>query len=181
VPKVEWNALLTLKGERFRQPLGLLSRLWEVERSDFFNVLALRVADPTDLLERLRADQVAGGELTQCIGRVLPAQRRFTFQSPAEFEEKARAIVLEWAPRLAGKSFHLRLHRRGCKGELSTLEEERLLSDTVLEELERRGTPARIAFDDPDAVIDVETLGHDAGVSLWDREELARYPLLRVD
>jgi hypothetical protein len=30
-------------------------------------------------------------------------------------------------------------------------------------------------------VIDLETVGHEAGVSLWTREELERYPFLRVD
>jgi hypothetical protein len=38
-----------------------------------------------------------------------------------------------------------------------------------------------VAFEDVDAVVSIETLDHRAGVSLWTREDLQRYPFLRVD
>ncbi len=76
---------------------------------------------------------------------------------------------------------HVRLYRRGFKGRLSSHDEERFLDDALLQALEAAGTPRRITFDDPDAVIDVETLGNWAGLSLWTRADLARYPFLKVD
>jgi tRNA(Ser,Leu) C12 N-acetylase TAN1 len=75
----------------------------------------------------------------------------------------------------------VRLHRRGFKGRLSTPEEERFLDDALLEALQAAGTPCSLSFDDPDAIIQIETVGNRAGLSLWTREDLARYPFLRVD
>jgi tRNA(Ser,Leu) C12 N-acetylase TAN1 len=89
--------------------------------------------------------------------------------------------VLAWAPALAGKSFHVRLHRRGFKGRLSTPEEERFFDDALLGALQSTGAPGSLAFDDPDAIIQIETVGNRAGISLWSREDLARYPFLKVD
>jgi tRNA(Ser,Leu) C12 N-acetylase TAN1 len=81
---------------------------------------------------------------------------------------------------LAGKSFHVRLHRRGLKGTLSTPREERFLDETLLDALESLGAPSRITFTDPDAILQIETIDGRAGVSLWQREDLQRYPFLGV-
>ncbi|WP_367359881.1 hypothetical protein ACJ77P_12025 [Syntrophus buswellii] len=43
------------------------------------------------------------------------------------------------------------------------------------------GKPGRIAFDGPDAVVVVETVGSWAGLSLWKQEDLHTYPFLRED
>jgi len=43
---------------------------------------------------------------------------------------------------LAGKSFHVRLHRRGFKGRLSTAKEERFLDEALLDALDVLGHPA---------------------------------------
>jgi hypothetical protein len=61
------------------------------------------------------------------------------------------------------------------------MEEERFLDDFILAALEQAGSPGHITFEDPDAVIVVETVGQRAGLSLWTREELRRYPFLHPD
>ena len=119
--------------------------------------------------------------IADALARVMPVTRIFTFQSPLEFEAKARQAVHEWVPLLGGKGFHVRMHRRGFKGKLSSMDEERFLDGYLLESLEQSGMPGRITFDDPDLVITLETLGPQAGLSLWTREELRRYPLLHLD
>jgi tRNA(Ser,Leu) C12 N-acetylase TAN1 len=43
------------------------------------------------------------------------------------------------------------------------------------------GRPGRINFADPDHVIDIETVGNRAGLSIWSRDDLRRYPFLNVD
>jgi tRNA(Ser,Leu) C12 N-acetylase TAN1 len=35
-----------------------------------------------------------------------------------------------------------------------------------------------VVFDDPDAILSVDTVGDRAGLALWTREELRRYPFL---
>jgi hypothetical protein len=51
----------------------------------------------------------------------------------------------------------------------------------LLEALKKANTPGRITFDDPDAILALETVDCQAGLSLWTRQELQRYPFLRLD
>lgn len=93
----------------------------------------------------------------------MPVTERFTFTDPADFEARAKAIVLRWLPQLGGKTFHVRMHRRGSKGELNSHVVEQSLDAALLVGLAARGTPGRIDFVDPDAVIAVETIGVPSG------------------
>jgi hypothetical protein len=112
------------------------------------------------------------------VSHVVPAQHTFDFATEEEFAARARDVALAWAPQIAGKSFHVRLHRRGRKGVLSSPREERFLDDALLQ----GAAPAcRIAFDDPDAVIQIETIDGRAGMSLWMREEMRQHPFLGAD
>jgi tRNA(Ser,Leu) C12 N-acetylase TAN1 len=178
---VSWNVVVTLEGPGYRQALKLLSYYGRVRETGFYNVVVLEVEDLGEFMERLRLDRESIGEVKQHLGRALPAQHSFHFEDREEFERAAAQAVRAWLPRLAGKRFYVRLHRRGLKGELSSLDEERALAASLLAALEEQGTPGAISFDDPELVIDLETVGREAGVSLWTREELERYPFLRVD
>ena len=64
---------------------------------------------------------------------------------------------------------------------LSSQPEERLLDEALLAALAEAGTPGRINFDDPDNVIQIETVGGRAGLSLWTREDRRRFPFLGSD
>jgi hypothetical protein len=88
---------------------------------------------------------------------------------------------LQWVPQLAGKGFHVRMYRRGFKGQLISQDEERFLDRVLLEALEQNGTPGHITFDQPDAIVVVETLGQWCGLSCWSHADLQRYPFLKVD
>ena len=89
--------------------------------------------------------------------------------------------MLEWSSRLAGRSFHVRLHRRAAQHGVRTPDPERLFDDALLAATEATGTPGSISFTDPDAVIAIDTIDDRAGVALWTREDLARHRLLRPD
>jgi len=164
--------------DRARQ---LLAQFGEVFRTDYFNVLLLVPDDPDSFPDRFAAMVRNVPRVMEALSRVMPAQQGFRFGGPEEFEKKARDIVLGWAPRLRGKSFHVRMHRRGFKGHLSSQAEERFLDEALLAQLEVEGAAGRIDFDDPDAVIDVETVDDRAGLSFWTRDDLQRYPFLKVD
>ena len=180
----DWNVVVTAYEKGYILTCELLEEvnLGPFAHTDFFNVIVLKVPDMQALLGRVEDILRQSPDLfTYGIARVAPAQQVFDFQSPEEFESKARDVVLSWVPALAGKSFHVRLHRRGFKGRLSTPKEERFLDEAVLSALQAAGTPGSLSFDDPDAIIQIETVGNRAGLSLWSREELARYPFLKVD
>jgi hypothetical protein len=51
----------------------------------------------------------------------------------------------------------------------------------LLEALEKAGAPGRVSFQEPDAIIAIETIGTWAGLSLVTREDRERYPFIRLD
>lgn len=177
----DWNMLVTVRESRYQEARQRLCELGEVGETGFFNVLVLRVDDIHQTLERLRAWFETEPQIRGWLGHAVPVTTTFSFASPAEFEAQARAAVMDWLQELAGKSFHVRMRRRGFKGRLSSQEEERRLGNVIVEALAEAGTSARVAFDDPDVIIFVETVGQQAGLSIWTREMLARYPFLHPD
>ncbi len=177
----EWNVVVTVHEGGFSRARRLLEQFGQVEKTGFFNILVMRAAEPDRLLESLEELAHRDSAALSALARVMPVTYVFTFQSPDEFETKAREMVRPWIPQLAGKSFHVRVHRRGFKGRLSSMDEERFLDRYLLEELERNGTPGRITFDHREAVIALETIGSQAGLSFWTGEEIASHPLLHLD
>lgn len=177
----DWNVVVTVHGDNFLRACRLLSQFGDVGRTGYYNVVVLRVPDIRGFLDRLARLAETVPDILEVVARVLPAQVTFEFRDVEDFERQAREAALEWLPHLAGKAFYVRLHRRGLKGRLSTPVEERFLDEALLESLETRGEPGHVSFEDPDAVIDIETVGTRAGMSLWSREDLDRYPFLRVD
>jgi tRNA(Ser,Leu) C12 N-acetylase TAN1 len=173
--RYDWNVVVTLAERTFREACQLLARWGVVKRTPYYNVLAMKVNDPEVFLAEFTAAVEATPGILNSLAHVVPAQRTFDFDRSENFETQAQEIVREWAPKLAGKSFHVRLHRRGFKSALSTQAEERLLGQALLASL---GASARISFEDPDAVIQIETINGRAGLSLWTREDLRRHPFI---
>ena len=176
----EWNVVITVREQKYQTAWTHLQAFGKVQKTDFYNVLTLQVPDLAGFRDHLAQLCAEKSDILNVLSRVVPAQVVFAFQTAEEFDEKAREAVLRWLPDLAGKSFYVRLYRRGFRGRIVSPEEERSLDEVLLSALEERGTPGRIDFEDPDLVIDVETVGNRAGLALWSRAELERYPFLRV-
>ena len=119
--------------------------------------------------------------LLNSVARLIPVTDRFTFSSAEEFRSKAMDVVRRWTDELAGKTFYIRMHRRGFHGTLDSHAEERALGRFVLDCIEHGPGDAHVRFENPDFVIAVETVGEEAGLSRWSREDLGRYELLRFD
>jgi tRNA(Ser,Leu) C12 N-acetylase TAN1 len=176
----DWNILISVYQDGFRRTLHALKEFGSVERSPYHNVLVMKVEDPIALLDAVERKTEENTALYDAISRVAPAMHLVEFHSVEEFKEKLKPILIAWLPRLAGCSFHVRLHRRGDR-HLHTPENERLFDDMVLDAAAAAGAPCKIAFADPDAVIAIDTIDDRAGVGLWTREDLARHRLLRPD
>ena len=176
-----WNVVITVHEGCYSLARELLEPLGVVRKTDFFNVLVMAVDDIQQAMETLKAmiDEKPGAR--GAIARFVPAAQTFFFASAEEFEEKAQEAALSWTRELEGKNFYIRMKRRGFKKRISSLEEETFLDKVLIEALEKRGTSGTISFTDPDAVIAIETVGQRAGMTLFTREELARYPFLHVD
>jgi tRNA(Ser,Leu) C12 N-acetylase TAN1 len=176
-----WNVVINLNIRGARQAYEKLGVFGTIRKTGFFNVLFMKVEDVPAMLETMRNWVEEDPRALSFLSRAVPAAVTFTFQSPEEFEAGAAEAVLNWAPSLAGKRFHVRMRRRGFKGRLSSLDEEHFLDKILLEATEKTGAAGKIAFDEPDAIISVETIGPWAGVSIWSREELKRYPFIGLD
>lgn len=177
----DWNVVITVRDEGFTPTVRLLRGLGPLHRTHFFNVLVMKVDNHREFLETVRDAYMRDPIVATFLARASPAQSAFHFGSPAEFDRQARDIVRSLAPELAGRSFHVRMHRRGLRGALSSQLEERSLAEAIFEALHESGANARMAFRDPDAIVSIETVDNRAGISLWTREELDRYPFLGLD
>lgn len=177
----DWNVVVSLQERGFKKAFKELQGFGSVSKTEFFNVLTMKVSDIERFQESLREWVAEHPALLHAVARIVPVTATFQFQSAAEFEAQARETVLQWIPQLAGKAFYVRMHRRGFKHRISSLEAEHLLDGTLLAALEAAGTPGRITFDEPDAIVIVETLGQWAGMACWKREDVRRYPWLRLN
>ncbi|MEW6002339.1 MAG: THUMP domain-containing protein [Nitrospirota bacterium] len=177
----EWNVVINVNKRGFRKALEVLHRFGSIKGTDFFNVLLMKAEDVKQMLEVLRETGLKDPESLSFLSRLIPVTHTFIFSSPEEFENKAKEVVLSWLPQLAGKGFYVRMRRRGQKGKLASLQEEQFLDNILLEALGKVGTPGHITFDNPDMIIAVETVGNWAGLSLWTKEDLERYPFIKLD
>ena len=177
----DWNIVVTVREGGFVRACRLLEMAGKVSRTEFFNVLVMRVDDIRQFLEWLLGRTGEDPAVLESIARLVPLTHTFSFQSPGMFEEKSAEAVSQWTPLLANKSFHVRMRRRGFKGRLSSMDEERYLDECLLDALKKSGSTGRIVFNDPDFVIAVESVGTRAGLSIWSKDDLLRYPFLRLD
>ncbi len=177
----DWNILVSTYQGGYRRASRALRKLGVVENTPYHNVMAMSAADPMALLEVIERLTEEVPALYDAISRVAPANAVFHFDSGDELQRKAKEIVLQWAPRLSGCSFHVRLRRRGGHREIHAHEVERYLDEALLDALAQTASPGKISFTDPDAVIAIDTVDDCAGLALWTREDLARHRLLRPD
>jgi tRNA(Ser,Leu) C12 N-acetylase TAN1 len=133
------------------------------------------------MCDALKKRQEEDPQALSFLSRLISVTKTFTFQTPDEFAQKVKQTISEWVPQLEGKGFHVRMHRRGFKGKLSSLEEEKMLDELLLELTKEGGAAGHITFEDPDVIISIETVAHRAGLSLWTREDLQRYPFVRLE
>ena len=177
----DWNAVVTIYQDGFKRALRALKDFGPIDPTLYHNVLVMKVGDPTALLEAIEKRTEESPALYDAISRVAPAMRAFDFESEEGFEKEAKSIMLEWSPRLAGQSFHVRLHRRGGEHAVRTPDVERRFGDTLLKAAATSGAPGSISFTDPAFVIVIDTIDDRAGLALWTSEDLARHRLLRPD
>jgi hypothetical protein len=176
----DWNVLATVRSGRFSEACETLQQFGKVSRTNYYNVVVIRVPDIDGMLETLRQWFEIYPDTAEQIAHVLPVRRAYTFADAVEFKTRSLMHAQEYLPPLHGKAFCVRIHRHGLKRELPAHEHEVWLGEQLLALLADRGHPGRVCFDDPDAVFAIVTLDHRAGTALWTREHLLRYPFLGV-
>lgn len=177
----DWNAVVTIHERRLKHSFNILEEFGPIVKSNFFNVLLMKVENIDEMMAKFQQRMDEDPDIMSSIARVAPLRDTFNFSSPEEFEQKAMEAVKKRANDVAGKGFHVRIHRRGFKGKISSMKEEQFLDHSLLEAAEKTGRPAHVTFDNPDAIVEIEIVGQRGGLSLWTREDLERYPFLKPD
>lgn len=175
-----WNIVATTAEGRYNPALSFLAQFGTVKPTAYYNVVMLRVEDVPGFMNLLAEEWEARDGRLALLQRVVPLDHTFNFSNRQSFGKHAADIARSWAPRLAGKTFHFRMHRRGFKEQMSSMEEEQMLNTVVVEATAQTVQPAVVSYDDPDAIAVVETIGSHAGMSLWFREDLQRFPFLKI-
>jgi tRNA(Ser,Leu) C12 N-acetylase TAN1 len=176
----EFNIVATMANEgRFRHLMQELDPYGEFRKTEFLGVVLGRVEDKDAFLEAVREKTARQLIAFQDLGRVVPVDQVFIFRVE-DFLDKMRESIRPYIERLANKCFYVRLERRGHKGQIISPEAERAMDAFIREELSKEGKSAQIDFENPDAVIVVETIGDRCGVGLLTRELMDRYEFVRV-
>lgn len=172
----------TLLPDGFHDAMRLLPRFGSVHRTAYWDVLVMHTEEPAaTFMEQVQSLLNEDATLANAVARLVPVTDTFSYATPEAFRHAAQRVVEPWADDLADARFHVRMHRRGFKGRLSSHVEEQALGRHLLDCLARRGDAAQVSFDDPDWIIAVETVDDRAGLSRWQRSDLVRYELLRLD
>ena len=174
-----WNIVITVHREGFAPVTHALRDLAPIGLTSYHNLLTMTAKDPMEVLAAIETRAAADMALREALSRVAPAMESFFFFSPEDFEAKASMALLARLQQLAGKSFHVRLHRRGHRQEMVDPAVESRLGEVVQNALKAAGTPGVISFSDPDVIVAIDTVDDQAGIALWTREDIARHPLLR--
>jgi len=128
----DWNVIVTIYQQGFKRAISALQKIGPTDRTPYYNVLVMKVDEPMVALEAIERMTEERPALYDAIARVAPAELTFEFQSAEHFRDCTNSFLLGVLPRLAGHSFHVRLHRRGSKLDLRTPEAERLFDDFVM-------------------------------------------------
>src|SRR5512139_2021414 len=179
-PDLDWNVLVTSREGAQRHLRRALRPLVRLRRSAFRNVLLGQVDDIETFLGALAERCAQRPALQNWLGKVLPIERTFALDLSRLQQQLAdeTALLLD---RLVGRSFHVRVERRGHKGVVHTQATEVALGSHIYTALEARGQPARVTFGDPDVVLVVEVVGDAVGLGLVTRELRQRYAFVQID
>jgi tRNA(Ser,Leu) C12 N-acetylase TAN1 len=175
-----WNLLVTsLEGQR-EALLRALRTLARFRRGGFPNVLVATVDDPLGFLAVLREAQATSPILRDGLAKAIPIDRTLRLAAPASFVDDVTALLVPLADRLVGRTFFVRVFRRGFRGAIDSTRAEGEVGARLVAHLEARGDRPRVQFRDADVAVVIETLRDEVGVALLGRELRATYPFVRV-
>lgn len=174
-----WNVVVTCRRNGERDAARELLPFANFRSSGFRDVLLGQVDDRAWFLGALLAAQERSDRLWRHVRRVVPVDEVFRFTLPT-FRERLGEVVDRLAPRVPAGAFYVRLERRGHKGEIPTPEVEREMDGRIIAAHEAAGLVSRVDFREFGAVVTVETFRDVGGAGVLLREEMERYPFIRV-
>jgi tRNA(Ser,Leu) C12 N-acetylase TAN1 len=175
-----WNVLVTsLEGQR-EALLRALRAHARFRRGGFPNVMVATVDDPRAFLATMADARATSAIVRESLGKVVPIDRTLRFADPATFFDEVTAALEPECDRLRGRTFFVRVFRRGFRGAIDSTRIEGEIGARLVALLEARGERPRVRFADADVVVVVETLRDEVGMAFLDRDVRAAYPFVRV-
>jgi len=179
-PGSGWNIVVTCKQGGQRAVRRALHPFMRLRPSGFRNVLVGRVDNVEAFLAAVAELLERRPSLQNALGKILPIAHSFVVDLP-RFHEQLIAAGAGLVERLVGRSFHVRVERRGHKGVINTQAAEQALGEALYSALAGRGEKPTVTFTDPDVVVAVELIGDTAGLELVTRDLRERFPFVRID
>jgi tRNA(Ser,Leu) C12 N-acetylase TAN1 len=177
-PTLDWNLLVTARSGRRHDLAHALRPIVKLRRAGFPDVSIGRAPDVEACLDAIaaRADRMFA---TEILARVVPVVRTFLVDA-MDLEAQLIAETAGCVDALVGRSFHVRVERRGQKAVARSDVLERRLGTALVDALQVRGAEPRVTFDDPDVIVAVELIGAVCGIGVVERELRRRFPFVRV-
>jgi tRNA(Ser,Leu) C12 N-acetylase TAN1 len=175
-----WNVLVTSREGGHRRLRRALYRLVRLHRTGFRNVLVGQVAEIEPFLAVVAGLCRQRPIVESWLGKIVPMERTFVVDAE-HFDTQLQAETATVLDRLSGRSFHVRIERRGHKGVISTHAAEQRLGEHLYTLLQNRGQRPVVAFRDADVVLAIEIIGNVAGLGLVTRELRQRWPFVKID
>jgi tRNA(Ser,Leu) C12 N-acetylase TAN1 len=175
----EWNVLATSLEGRREALIVALRKLGPFWRAGYRNVLVGQVNDQRKFLQTVRERLPTDMQLAASLTKIVPVEQVVTFE-PSRLAETLVELLTPCANRIAGKSFHVRVERRGLKGVVHTPTVERTVGEALLTAAGACGAAPTVSFRNPDVVVAVETTGETAGVGFLTRELRGEFPFVKV-
>ena len=175
-----WTVLVTaVEGQR-ETLLRALRPLARFRRGGYPNVAVASVDDRPAFLDALRGAIDANPDLRLSLGKVVPIDVALRFPGPEGFVDAGMVTLEPHRERLRGRSFFVRVSRRGFRHALVTSDAEREIGARLSAWLEAQGDRPTVRFTDPDVIVAIETIRDEAGIGLLTRELRTAYPFVRV-
>ena len=179
-PHLAWNVLVTAREGVQRHLRPALRPLVRLRSSGFRNVFVGQVDDPEGLLSGIAGLRERRPSIDRLLGKVLPIERTFVVDRE-RFQGQLREEATPFLDRLQGRSFHVRVERRGHKGVINTHASELALGEYLYNCLQQRNLEPVVAFHDPEVVIAIEVIGMDCGIAVITRDLRQRFPFVKID
>lgn len=173
-----WNVIAKPRKGCFERAKWHMYYLGTTVESGHGNLLVAAVSDIDEMLDYLVDREGCDSAMFRCFECIRPLRSEFEFETSEEFLDQATELIGGLAPKLAGKRFCIRLNSRGRPLPEDDGLVENALYNALLERLEDYHDPGQIGHGSCDVLIDVETVDNAAGIAMWTRSELERYPFL---
>lgn len=129
--------------------------------------------------EELLKSRETRDPLWRYVSRLVPIDVDFSFTLET-FRERLGEVIEGIAPRVPAGTFYVRIERRGHKGEIPTPDVEREMDGRIIDAHAREGCSSHVDFEQFQTVVAVETFLDLGGVGVVSREEMEKFPFLKV-